>query len=76
MSQQVLKLAALCALVITTGCRFISADNLNQAIARGEIEVVRTAIARGVDVNARGMHAMTPLMKAAAISLWGQSLVM
>jgi ankyrin repeat protein len=65
MSQQVLKFAAFWALVVTTGCRFVRTDNLNQAIAKGEIEVVRTAIARGADVNGRGMHAMTPLMKAA-----------
>ena len=40
-------------------------DNLNQAIARGDDKAIREAIARGVDVNGRGMHAVTPLMKAA-----------
>jgi len=48
-----------------SGCHFARVDNLNQAIAHGEIDSVRKAIDRGVDVNSRGMHAVTPLMKAA-----------
>jgi len=54
-----------CILLATTGCNFVRNDNLNQAIARGDTEAVRAALARGVDVNGRGMHAMTPLMTAA-----------
>ena len=54
-----------CAVLIFAGWHFLRSDNLNQAIVRGDYEAVRTAIARGVDVNGRGMHAMTPLMKAA-----------
>jgi ankyrin repeat protein len=53
-----------CVLLAATGCHFVSSDNLNQAIASGETESVRNAIARGADVNGRGMHAMTPLMTA------------
>ena len=52
-------------LLATSGCHFIRSDNLNQAIMRGETDTVRKAIARGADVNGRGMHAMTPLMTAA-----------
>ena len=54
-----------CALIAASGCRFARTDNLNQAIANGETGAVRRAVARGVDVNGRGMHAMTPLMTAA-----------
>jgi ankyrin repeat protein len=50
-----------------TGCQLIRTDNLNQALARGETEKVHQAIASGVNVNGRGMHAMTPLMKAAGV---------
>lgn len=53
-----------CALLAITGCHFVRSDNLNQAIARGDPDSVRKAIARGADVNGRGMHAMTPLMTA------------
>ncbi len=52
-------------LIAASGCQFIRVDDLNQAIVGGETEAVRKAIARGVNVNGRGMHAMTPLMKAA-----------
>lgn len=47
------------------GCKFIRSDNLNQAVARGDMQAVQKSIGKGVDVNGRGMHAMTPLMKAA-----------
>lgn len=61
-----LKFALCCGVLLAiSGCNFIRNDNLNQAIARGETESVRKAIARGVDVNGRGMHAVTPLMTAA-----------
>jgi ankyrin repeat protein len=53
------------ALALICGCQFIRNDNLNQAIVRGETEVVRKAIASGAHVNGRGMHAITPLMAAA-----------
>ena len=56
-----------CLLLAVGGCLFIRNDNLNQAIVRGETEAVRKAIARGVNVNGRGMHAMTPLMTAAGV---------
>ncbi len=52
-------------LLFAVGCKFIRSDNLNQAIVRGEIESVRVAIVHGTDANGRGMHAVTPLMKAA-----------
>ena len=51
--------------IVASGCNFVSTDNLNQAIATGETGTVQRVIARGVDVNGRGMHAMTPLMTAA-----------
>jgi ankyrin repeat protein len=64
------KLAVICCgciLLVFAGCRFFRSDNLNQAVVRGDYESVRNAIARGMDVNGRGMHAMTPLMKAAEV---------
>jgi len=54
-----------CLLLVASGCQFFRVDNLNQAIAGGDTEAVRKAIARGVNVNGRGMHAATPLMWAA-----------
>src|ERR1051325_9274565 len=54
-----------CTLIAASGCRFVRIDNFNQAIASGETGAVRKAIDRGVDVNGRGMHAMTPLMTPA-----------
>jgi len=58
-------LCSACVLLAAGGCQFIRSDNLNQAIVRGETETVRKAITRGVNVNGRGMHAITPLMAAA-----------
>lgn len=54
-----------CVLLTACGCQFFRVDNLNQDIVRGDTEAVRKAISRGVNVNGRGMHAATPLMKAA-----------
>ena len=67
MKPLLLKIAVCCACIplTTGGCQFIRSDNLNQAIVHGETETVRKSIARGVDVNGRGMHAITPLMAAA-----------
>jgi ankyrin repeat protein len=67
MKPALLKFALCCSCVLLTagGCQFIRSDNLNQAIVRGETEAVRKAITRGVSVNGRGMHAITPLMAAA-----------
>src|SRR5262245_10409244 len=67
MRQAVLKFALSCGCVFlaVTGCHLVRGDKFNQAIARGETDAVRKAIAHGVDVNGRGMHAMTPLMTAA-----------
>lgn len=64
------KLAVICfgwILLVSAGCGFVRSDNLNQAIAQGDYEAVRKAIASGVNVNGRGMHAITPLMKAAGV---------
>lgn len=67
MKPALLKFAVYCCCVLlTAGCfQFIRSDNLNQAIVRGETETVLKAIDRGVSVNGRGMHAITPLMAAA-----------
>ena len=56
-----------CLLLVASGCQFFRVDNLNQAIVRGDTEAVRKAIARGVNVNGRGMHAATPLLRAAGV---------
>lgn len=56
------------AFMSVAGCRlshFIRADELNQAIARGDRAAVKLAISKGCDVNVPGMHGITPLMAAA-----------
>lgn len=68
MTQKAFKLVVIgcgCTLLAFAGCQFFRVDNLNHAIDHGDDQAVRKAIARGVDVNGRGMHDMTPLMKAA-----------
>jgi len=53
--------------IISSGCQFFRVDNLNQAIVRGDTQAVQKKLAKGVNVNGRGMHAATPLMRAAGI---------
>jgi len=70
MKEKVSKLIIVCCgclLLSFAGCHFFRSDNLNQAIVRGDTDAVRKALASGVNVNGRGMHAMTPLMKAAGV---------
>jgi len=52
-------------ILLAAGCSFLRTEKLNQAIATGDMFTVQRALDRGVDVNGRGMHNMTPLMKAA-----------
>jgi ankyrin repeat protein len=53
--------------LVNVSCDFVRDDELNQAIQRGDIESVHKKIDHGVDVNGRGMHAITPLMAAAKV---------
>ena len=50
--------------VFLQGC-FVKKEELNQAVARGDEASVKDYLARGWDVNGRGMHGMMPLMIAA-----------
>lgn len=64
----ILVVVCLVALGALAGCRivrFIRADELNQAVSRGDKAAVERAISNGIDLNVPGMHAVTPLMSAA-----------
>src|SRR5947208_3266013 len=48
--------------LLHAGCGFVQVDRLNSAAFSGHTKRVSELLINGVEVNGRGMHAMTPLM--------------
>jgi ankyrin repeat protein len=65
-----LMVAAVFAIIIVASIysfaeRFSKNDELNVAALSGDLVSVKALLAKGAEVNGRGMHDMTPLMSAA-----------